>query len=229
MVAGLRTRLARASILRADGRHRRSTSGTRQRRARERPGPPGRHATPPACARTSSPPTARGAACVRIAIIAAARLAPATVIAAEKQRGPVPRRRPHVAVRPTRPRARARSAPAPPIARRTRSWPVARTAPVVIEPARARLQALPGVPGRMGGQVLLGALMVVAFVAVILRAELVAGTGVRAIPPASDPARRSSSDAPAHAHARAPTPVAAPRPRRRLPRRRPSPARRSTA
>jgi LysM repeat protein len=47
-------------------------------------------------------------------------------------------------------------------------WPIARTAPVVLEAARPRIGSLPGVPERVSGQLILAVLMVFAFVAVIL-------------------------------------------------------------
>jgi len=97
-------------------------------------------------------------------------------------------------------------------------WPVARTAPVVIEPTRARLQGLPGVPGRTTGQVALGALMVVAFVAVVVARTSSPGPA-STVPPASDPVasvlvtpsptpRPTPSPSPSPSPTPEPTPVA---------------------
>jgi LysM repeat protein len=113
-------------------------------------------------------------------------LSPATVVAPEKQRA-LCLVDAHDSCA-TYKAARARARGTRPTERAGRSlWPVARTAPVVIEPARARLQGLPGVPGRTTGQIALGALMVVAFVAVVVARTSSPGPA-STVPPASDPA-----------------------------------------
>jgi len=113
-------------------------------------------------------------------------LSPATVVAPEKQRA-LCLVDAHDSCA-TYKAARARARGTRPTERVTTPlWPVARTAPVVIEPARARLQGLPGVPGRTSGQVALGALMVVAFVAVVIARTSSPGPA-STVPPASDPA-----------------------------------------
>jgi LysM repeat protein len=108
-------------------------------------------------------------------------LAPATVVAPEKQRALclVDAHASCATYRAARTRAMG---PRPSERASHPLWPVARTAPVVIEPARARLQALPGLQSRTGGQVLLGALMVVAFVAVVLSRATSAGPAAT-VPP----------------------------------------------
>jgi LysM repeat protein len=88
-----------------------------------------------------------------------------------------------------------RPAPAEPL------WPIARTAPVVLESARPGLTSLPGIPGRASGQLLLAGLMVVAFIAVILARTSSPGPA-STVPPAS----------PSVAITPSPTPRPTPRP-----------------
>jgi LysM repeat protein len=140
-------------------------------------------------------------------------LSPATVVAPEKQRA-LCLVDAHDSCA-TYKAARARARGARPAERAAAPlWPVARTAPVVIEPARSRLQGIPGVPGRTSGQVLLGALMVVAFVAVIIARTSSPGPA-STVPPASDPVASvlvTPSPTPRPTHTPTPSPVPTPEP-----------------
>jgi LysM repeat protein len=51
---------------------------------------------------------------------------------------------------------------------RSSLWPTPRTVPVLLETSRPRIAALPGVQSRIGGQIMLAVLLVVAFIAVVL-------------------------------------------------------------
>jgi LysM repeat protein len=144
-------------------------------------------------------------------------LSPATVVAPEKQRALclVDAHGSCATYKAARARARG-TRPSERVSQPL--WPVARTAPVIIEPARARLQGLPGLPGRTTGQALLGALMVVAFVAVVVARTSSPGPA-STVPPASDPVasvlvtprptpRPSPSPSPSASPTAAPTPIA---------------------
>jgi LysM repeat protein len=64
-------------------------------------------------------------------------------------------------------------------------WPIARTAPVVLESARPSLASLPGIPDRLSGQLVLAVLMVVAFVAVVLARTTSPGPAATVAPSAT--------------------------------------------
>ena len=64
-------------------------------------------------------------------------------------------------------------------------WPIARTSPVLLETPGLRLGALPVLAGRPGGQVILGALMVLAFVAVVISRTVDPGGGAASPTPSA--------------------------------------------
>lgn len=90
-------------------------------------------------------------------------------------------------------------------------WPVGRTLPVVLEPGgpRTRFGSLPVIPGRLGGQIVLGLLMVLAFIAVVL-ARASAPPGPVVDPSASPTAAVSPSPVASPTVRPTPTPAASP-------------------
>jgi LysM repeat protein len=70
-------------------------------------------------------------------------------------------------------------------------WPITRTTPIVLDGTGSRFAALPPIPARAGGQILLGALMVLAFLAVVLAR----GPGAAVTTPSTAPSSAVASSA----------------------------------